>query len=167
MFPTVILLIFYSFLQSAGKSKMPVFLLVYDLKENTHVLKQSVWLHHNITTHEVQVLLSFPTTIRINFTHFLLPHCILKHNCIFNKYMTEIELFVLNFFKKCSYWFVGSFPETGSLDTGNVFLMDLCFVSKLLSACIFQMFVMPCCSDVIMEAVYLLCGVLIKTFFLC
>lgn len=127
MFPTVILLIFCSFLQSAGKSKMPVFLLVYDLKENTHVLKQSVWLHHNITTREVQVLLSFPTTIRINFIHFLLPHCILKHNCIFKKYMTEIELFVLDFFKKCSYWFVGSFPKTGSLDTGNVYFNGLMF----------------------------------------
>lgn len=128
MFPTIIVLIFCSFLQSAGKSKMSVFLLVYDLKKNMHLLKQSAWLCGNITTQDVKVLLSFPSTIRIKFTHFLLPHCILKHNCLFNKYMTEIELFVLTFFQKHGYCFVGSFPKTGSLNTGNVFNgLTLCF----------------------------------------
>lgn len=66
------------------------------------MLKQSGKLHCNITTYEVQVLLSFPMSSRMKFTHFLLPHCMLKCDCIFKKFMTEIEQFFpmfLFFFK--------------------------------------------------------------------
>lgn len=89
MLPTLVLLIFCSFLHSAGKSKVPGLLLVHGLKENC-----------STASHEVQVLFSFPTTCRIEFTHFLLFCFILKHNRLFNKYMTEIKLFALNYFRK-------------------------------------------------------------------
>jgi len=75
--------------------------------------------------------------------------------------MTEMELFVL-LFRNMVTDLLGY-----SLDTGNIFLMDLRCVSELPSAFSFLIFTMQYCSDVIVEAVYLLCRVMIKTFFLC